>query len=370
MNKNRKQIIIKTSIIGIITNILLSAFKALIGLLSSSIAIVLDAVNNLTDALSTIITIIGTKLAGRDPDKEHPFGHGRIEYISALSISILIIYAGFTSLFESVKKIINPELPNYKNVTIIILIVATITKIILGLYFKKIGKKVKSDSLSNSGTDALMDSIISLSTLVAAIIYLTIHISLEAYLALIISLIIIKSGIGMIKTTLSQILGEKPSKDITEAIKNTVESFPQVNGSYDLILNNYGPDIYIGSIHIEIDEDTKASEIDKLTREITNKVYKKHNVILSAIGIYSLNTKDEEVIAIRNDIINTLSEYKSILQVHGFFLDKKEKTIKFDIILDFEDQNRLKKYETIKNTIQNKYPDYKINITMDIDIIN
>ena len=363
----RKQKIIKISIIGIITNISLSAFKALIGFISSSIAIVLDAVNNLTDALSSIITIIGTKLAGKEADKEHPFGHGRIEYISALSISILIIYAGLTSLFESIKKIINPETPKYTNITIIILVVATITKIILGLYFKKIGKKVNSESLVNSGTDAIMDSIISISTLIAAITYLLFHISLEAYLAFIISLIILKSGFNMIKITLSQILGERPTKKLSENIKETVESYPEVLGSYDLTLNNYGPDIYLGSIHIEIDEETTAKEIDKLTRKITSKVYKKHNVILTAIGIYSVNTKDEEIIKVKNDIINTLSEYKSILQIHGFYLDKKDKIISFDIILDFEDTNRLKKYEAIKKTIQNKYPDYKIKITMDMD---
>lgn len=365
---SRKKTIIKTSIIGIITNILLSGFKVLIGFLSSSIAIVLDAVNNLTDALSSIITIIGTKLAGRAPDKEHPFGHGRIEYISALSISVLIMYAGITSLIEGIKKIINPELPNYSKVTIIILIVATITKIILGLYFKKTGKRVKSESLVNSGTDALMDSIISSSTLIAAIIYIVFKISLEAYLALIISLIIIKTGISMIKITLSQILGETPDKSITKAIKKTVEDTPNVYGAYDLTLNNYGPDIYIGSIHIEIEEDMPAKEIDKLTREIMSKVYKEHNVILTAIGIYSINTKDEETNKIREEIIKIVSSYKSVLQLHGFYLDKKDKIINFDIILDFEDINRENTYKEIYNKVQEKYPDYKITITMDIDI--
>ena len=368
MNKTRKQTIIKTSTIGIITNFLLSIFKALIGYLSSSIAIILDAVNNLTDALSSIITIIGTKLAGRAPDKEHPFGHGRIEYISALSISILVMYAGVTSIIEGIKKILHPELPNYSKITIIILIVATITKIILGLYFKRIGKKVKSESLVNSGTDALMDSIISASTLIAAITYIVFKISLEAYLALIISLIIIKSGISMIKITLSQILGETPDKKITKAIINTVEEIPNIYGAYDLILNNYGPETYIGSIHIEVEEDMTAKEIDELTRKISNKVYKEHNVILSAIGIYSINTKDEEVIKIRKDIDNIVESYKSVIQLHGFYLDRKEKIINFDIILDFEDLNRQETYKEIYNKVQEKYPDYKITITMDIDI--
>lgn len=365
---NRKQAIIKTSIIGIITNFLLSGFKAGIGLLSSSIAIVLDAVNNLSDALSSIITIIGTKLAGRVPDKEHPFGHGRIEYLSSLIISIIILYAGLTSFIESTKKIINPELPNYSKVTIIILVVAIITKIVLGLYFKKIGKKVNSDSLTNSGQDALMDSIISTSTLLAAIVYLTLHISLEAYLGIIISIIIIKSGIDMIKSTLSQILGERVESSLATSIKKTVADTPKVNGAFDLTLNNYGPETYIGSIHIEVEDSLPAAEIDKLAREITTKVYKEHNVLLSAIGIYSINTKDKEVVAIRKEINNIVSSYKSVLQLHGFYLDKKEKTISFDIILDFEDKNRIETYKEIYDKVQDKYPNYKIIITMDIDV--
>ena len=365
---NRKQTIIKTSIIGIITNILLSGFKAGIGLLSSSIAIILDAVNNLSDALSSIITIIGTKLAGRAPDKEHPFGHGRIEYLSSLTISIIILYAGLTSFIESAKKIINPELPNYSKVTIIILIVAIITKIILGLYFKKIGKKANSDSLVNSGQDALMDSIISASTLVAAIIYLTLNISLEAYLGIIISIIIIRSGIQMIRVTLSQILGERVESSLATSIKKIVADTPKVNGAFDLTLNNYGPETYIGSIHIEVEDTMTASKIDKLTREITTKVYKEHNVLLSAVGIYSINTKDKEVLAIRKEINKIVSSYKNVLQLHGFYLDKKEKTISFDIILDFEDKNRIETYKEIYDKVQEKYPDYKIIITMDIDV--
>lgn len=368
MNKERKRKIIKTSIIGITINILLSSFKAIIGLLSSSIAIIIDSVNNLTDALSSIITIIGVKLAWKAPDKEHPFGHGRIEYISALTISILIIYAGFTSLIEGIKRMINPKLPDYNKYTIIILIIATITKILLGIYFKKIGKKVKSEALLNSGTDALMDAIISTSTLIGCIAYILFKISLEAYLAIIISVIIIKSGITMFKKTLSQILGERPDKEITKAIKNTVEKNKKVYGAYDLTLNNYGPNIYIGSIHIEIEEDMTAKEIDKLTRKISNKVYKEHNVILTAIGIYSINTKDKETNNIREEIQKILSSYHSVLQSHGFYIDKKERIINFDIILDFENINRDDIYKEIYSKVQSKYPNYEIKITMDIDI--
>ena len=159
--KKRDEIIVKTSVIGIVTNVLLATFKAFVGLASNSIAIVMDAVNNISDAASSVITIVGTKLAGKEPDKEHPFGYGRIEYLSAMLISIIILYAGVTAFVESVKKIISPEVPDYSTASFVIVAVAVITKIVLGSYVKKTGEKVNSDSLINSGEDARLDSVIS-----------------------------------------------------------------------------------------------------------------------------------------------------------------------------------------------------------------
>ena len=162
----REKIIIRTSMVGIVTNLCLAGFKAVIGVLSNSIAIVLDAVNNFSDAGSSLITIIGTKLAGKKPDKEHPFGHGRIEYLSAMLIAVIILYAGVTSLVESVKQIITPEMPDYSRTSLMIIMVAVVVKIFLGRYVKKVGVKVKSSSLVNSGEDAILDAVISFSTLI------------------------------------------------------------------------------------------------------------------------------------------------------------------------------------------------------------
>ena len=207
--QSRERIIVQTSIIGIIANVFLAGFKAVIGLMTHSIAIVLDAVNNISDAGSSLITIIGTKLAGREPDKKHPFGYGRIEYLSAMIISVIVLYAGVTSFVESVKQIIHPETPEYNTVSLIIVAVAVAVKILLGRYVKGVGEKVNSDSLVNSGEDATLDSIISASTLVAAIIFLLFKVSLEAWLGAVISLVIIKSGIEMLRDTISQLLGER-----------------------------------------------------------------------------------------------------------------------------------------------------------------
>ena len=364
---SRERIIVKTSIIGILANIFLSVFKAIVGLISNSIAITLDAVNNLSDALSSVITIVGTKLAGKAPDKKHPYGYGRIEYLSAMLIAGIILYAGITSLIESVKKIISPEVPEYSTVSLIIVVVAIIVKILLGVYVKNTGKKVNSESLINSGKDALMDSIISSATLISAIIYIIFNLSLEAWLGAVIAIVIIKSGIEMFKSTLSQILGERAETDLSREIKKTVREFEGVNGAYDLILNNYGPDTYMGSIHIEVEDTTTAAQIDEMTRKIMKEVYEKHNVILAAVGIYSLNTKDEETVKIRNDISKIVHSHKSVLQMHGFYLNRNDKSISFDIIIDFEDSDREKNYKEIYDEVQGKYPEYQLNITMDID---
>ena len=200
----RERQIIRTSIIGIVTNVLLAGFKAAVGLLSNSIAIVLDAVNNLSDALSSAITIIGTKIAGKKPDKKHPMGHGRAEYITSAVISLIVLYAGFTSLIESVKKIISPETADYSTVTLIIVAVAVAVKLILGKYVSSQGKKYNSDSLVASGKDAMFDSVISFSTLVAAGGFLIWGLSVEAYLGVLISIVIIKSGVEMIRDSISQ----------------------------------------------------------------------------------------------------------------------------------------------------------------------
>ena len=164
----REKQIVKTSVIGIVVNLLLSSGKAIIGLLSNSIAIILDALNNLSDAMSSVIAIVGTKLAQKPADKKHPYGHGRAEYISAMIISAIVLYAGITSLIESFKKILKPETPDYSSLAIILVAVAVFAKIILGLYVQKVGKKTKSDSLVASGKDALFDSIIAPSTACSA----------------------------------------------------------------------------------------------------------------------------------------------------------------------------------------------------------
>ncbi|MBO4705864.1 MAG: cation transporter [Spirochaetaceae bacterium] len=368
MSNNREKTIIRTSIISIIANIVLAGFKAFVGLLSNSIAIISDAVNNTSDALSSIITIAGTKLAGKAPNKKHPYGYGRIEYITSSIISGIVLYAGITSLVESVKKIIHPEAADYSTITLIILISGIVVKFILGIFVKKKGKDVNSDSLVASGSDAFNDAILSISVLISAVIYMIFKISLEAYVGAVLSVFIIKSGLELVKESVDNILGVRIESDLANNIKMEIIKEPDVQGAFDLILNNYGPDKYLGSVHIEVSDTLTVAEVDKISRKITKSIMEKYGVILHTIGVYSVNTQDEETAKIQKDVHDIVFSHNGILQMHGFYLDEAEKIISFDIIIDFSIKNREELYKTIYDEIQQKFAGYKVNITLDVDI--
>lgn len=364
---NRDKIIVKTSIIGIITNIFLVIFKATIGLLSNSIAVILDAVNNLSDALSSVITIIGTKLANKLPNKKHPLGYGRIEYMSAMLVSAIVLYAGITSVIESVKRIIHPEPSDYSIISLIIIAVAVVVKVMLGKYVKSQGKKVNSGALIASGADAMFDAILSASVLASAIIYFTTKISLEAYVGVIISLVIIKAGIEMMMDTLNDILGKRADAETTKQIKQLLVKEPEVRGAYDLIIHNYGPNKNLASVHLELPDTMTVEQVDVLTRKLQTKVYHETGVILAGTGVYSYNTKNDEASEIRNKVQETVMAYNWVLQMHGFYVDISAKAIRFDIVMSFEIDAK-EGLKIISEQLAKIYPEYKFQIIPDVDI--
>lgn len=365
--KNRDKIIVKTSIIGIVVNIFLVIFKAIIGLFSNSIAIILDAVNNLSDVLSSIVTIVGTKLATKLPNKNHPLGYGRIEYMSAMIVSAIVLYAGITSILASIKRIINPEPSDYSIISLIIIAVAVIVKILLGKYVKSQGKKVSSGALIASGADAMFDAILSTSVLASAIIYFTTKISLEAYVGVLISGVIIKAGIGMMTDALNDILGKRADIETIKKIKELLVEEPEVRGAYDLIIHNYGPNKNLASVHLELPDTMTVEQVDVLTRKIQTKIYHQTGVILVGVGVYSFNTKNNEVSMMYNTVQKTIMSYDWILQMHGFYVDTDKKEIIFDIIMSFEIETN-EGISIIEKEIAKLYPDYKITIVADVAV--
>ncbi len=365
--EDRDRIIVRTSVIGILANVFLAAFKAAAGIMSNSIAILLDAVNNLSDALSSVITIVGTKLASKDPDKKHPLGYGRIEYLSAMIVSAIVLYAGITSAVESVRKIIHPVKAEYTMVSLIIIVVAVLVKLILGSYVKKKGKDAKSGALTASGADAQFDAVLSLSVLLSALLYIATGVSLEAWVGAVISAVIIKAGVEMMIDTLNDILGKRADPETTVRIKRLLSEEPEVRGAYDLFLNNYGPDKNYGSVHLELPDTMTVEEVDVLTRRVQEKIYAETGVILTGVGVYSYNTGDNEAAGIRNRVMETVLSHDWALQLHGFFVDMENKEMRFDVVMSFE-IDRQEGVEVLTEEIRKLYPDFHVSIVSDVDI--
>ena len=362
--QDRSKKIVQTSLVGIFANLGLVVIKAIVGLFAMSIAIIMDAINNLSDALSSVITIVGTKLAQKKPDEKHPYGHGRVEYLTSLIISIIIIIAGSAAIVESILAIIENNLPQFEIWSVILIAIAVLVKIAISFFFRHRGKKLNSDALKGSGIEALFDAFLSLGTLIAIIVALIWQVNIEGYIGVIIGLFMIKSGIDVLRGSLSNIIGERTSKETSEAIKKLVCSNPEVKGAYDLIVNNYGPDRGIGSIHIEVDDNLTAKEIHSLSRNISEEVYTQYNVMLT-VGIYASNTSNEETKEIRVYLANLVKEYPDIKQLHGFYVDKERMLISFDIILEY----KCEKVEEIKNELyqkmREKFPLYNCYIVID-----
>lgn len=366
-SETRNKKIIKTSIIGIIANFILAIFKVVVGFLSGSIAIILDAVNNLSDTLSSIVTIAGVKFANRAPDKNHPLGHGRFEYLGAAIIATVISYIGFTAIFESIGKIINPNEVNYTFITFLVVSVSVIIKILIGRYYKKIAKQVDSDSLKNSGFDAMMDALISAATIVAGLIYVIWGISIEAYLATLISVFIIYSGFRMLRESFSVILGERVDSDLSRRIKQAICEIDGVYGAYDLLIHDYGTGRSYASVNIDVLDTLSVVEVDDISREVRHLVGQRFRIYVSSVGIFPINTKDKHTVEVRNNIKSMMLMNDHIRQIHGFRIDEKAKEITFDVVIDFsvKDQNALRR--RIIKELKRVYPDYHFVISIDLD---
>ncbi len=361
---DRKSQIIKTSIIGIVANVLLATFKAVVGALANSVAIIMDAVNNLSDALSSVITIVGTKLSQRPPDHKHPFGFGRIEYFSAIIIAVIVVSAGVTSLLESVKKIFDPTEPTYTTVTLTVIVVAIVVKLVLGRYVKRQGMKLKSDALIASGSDALFDAVITLATLISAGIMLLWNVSLDGILGSLISLVIIKAGVEMLVSPVNELLGTRVPKELIREIKKETLAMEGVHGVFDIILHNYGPDLMIGSMHINVNDTMNAYDVHGLTRTISNQMYERHGIVMT-VGIYAIATGNNKRAQLQSTVMQTLAAHKEIVQVHGLHYFEKQNMVSVDVIPDISVHDDAALVRTLTEELSRILPDRKISIIID-----
>ena len=367
-SSERETAIIRTSAIGIAANVALAAFKAAVGILSNSIAVTLDAVNNLSDAISSIITIVGTKLSNKKADREHPFGHGRIEYITTTVIAAIIMYAGISSLIKSIQDIMDPVTPDYSPLSLVIIAIAVLVKIILGHYVRSVGNRVNSDTLIASGSDALFDATLSTSVLTAALIFIFTKISLEAYVGVIISVFIIKASIELLQGSIKEIIGMRPDAALSTLIYDIVKEDPDAEGVYDLIIHNYGPDRFVGSFHTEVLDTTSAIEIDTMNRRLSTEIYKQTSgkIIISAIGIYARNTTDNRIVKMRTEVTKIALAHEGVLQVHGFIADIENQFMAFDAVIEFGYDGKQIVHDII-HEVEAAYPDMNVSVLLDRD---
>ena len=365
MSNERNRTIIKTSAIGIAANLVLVGFKMTVGLIANSIAIILDAVNNLSDALSSLITIIGAKLSGKAPDKKHPYGHGRIEYIASMIVAFIVLAAGVAAIRESILKIITPQKADYDYLSVIIMSVAVVVKIVMGLYMRKVGKRIDAQALVASGTDAFFDAVLSVGTLIAIAVSMIWHISIEGIIGLVISAIIIKAGVDILIEVFNTIIGTRADEDLVRRLKETINSFDGVNGTYDLTLHNYGPARIIGSAHVEVRDDMTAREIHDLTRRIVLAVATKHGVLMT-IGIYAANDSTEKFAEMKRTAEEAVAAHKEILQMHGFYVNEELKIVMFDVIVDFGANAEAIRSDLVARMTE-KYPEYRTDVVLDTD---
>ena len=362
MSRNRA--IIRTSAAGIAGNLLLAVFKVAAGTAANSVSIITDAVNNIADGMLSLVTIIGTRLSEKEPDKEHPFGYGRIEYLSSLIIGLLITYAGFDALRSSVLRLLHPEPVDYSALTMAVVAAGVLVKVLIGLYTKKQGEELSSQPLIASGIDALNDSIGSAAIFLAAVIYMMSGYAIEAWVGAAISLLIMKNGIVTLRETASGILGEAPDMKLAAAVRNSIQSFPEIDGVYDLAIHSYGRERMVGSAHIEVSDQLTVAWIDNLQRAVIRKVKEDTGVEMMGLSIYAINTNPEEIIAIREAVRNIVRNTEGGKEMHGFYIDLVDKTMNFEAVLEFGVRSMESFRTELLEKVKKAYPEYDIQINV------
>jgi cation diffusion facilitator family transporter len=365
---SRNSIITGTSWLGIITNVLLSTVKIVIGVLTSSIAIVSEGVNNATDSLTAIIALIGTKLANKHPDKNHPFGYKRIEYLTGFIIAIIIIFTGCQMLCISIKLAFNPAILSISYTSLMIVTVSAVIKFALGTYTVKVGKKVNSIALEAVGIDGRNDSFISIITIVSALFFLIFDISIDAYAGIIISVLIIKSGFNVLMDTISELLGKPGQKELVDKIYKEIYNTKEIINATDMILHNYGPDTWSGSVNIELDHAKTVEEVYKVIHKLQMKIKNEYKVVM-VFGIYAVAHDHKDVKNIKKDINMFVSNNKHIKSIHAIYLEPRTNKIYCDFVVEHDLKEPKKLKDDFIQYMAKKYPNNEIELTIETEFV-
>jgi cation diffusion facilitator family transporter len=355
-----------SGVVGIIANLFLFLIKIIAGILSSSVAVIADAFNNLSDAGSAIVTLVGFHLASAPPDKEHPFGHGRMEYITAMAIAAMILFAGFELAKSSVSEIINPTQTSFGTLSFIIITISILVKLWLMLFYKKIGSNINSETLWAAAIDSRNDAICTAFVLISAIISLFAKINIDGYIGASVAVFVMWSGISVLKDTVSLLLGQAPDPELVQNIKNTVLSYDKIIGLHDLIVHNYGPTKRIISFHAEVscEEDLMHSHdlIDCIERDLMEK----YNAVV-CIHMDPVDTKDERIKELRTFVEGILKKIDTAISMHDFrvVFGETHTNLIFDLVVPFNYKDIYGLRDKVQNLVWEANPKLFTVITIE-----
>ena len=326
-----------SGIVGIVVNLILFAAKFIAGTLSGSIAIMADALNNLSDAGSSIISLVTFRISAKPADREHPFGHARIEYVSSLIVSFLILLIGYELFSSSIDKILHPTKTVFHMASVIVLFLSVLCKLWLGMFNRKLGKKIDSGVLLATSADSLSDALSTTAVLISLLIFRFTNFDTDAYMGIIVSVIIVIAGIRILIETKNSILGEAPSEENVQAIKDTVSQYSEMLGMHDLMIHTYGAGVTIASLHVEVDASANMMEVHDLIDCIEKRLYDEHQ-ILCTIHMDPIITDDERTSALKNMVLETVKGIDERLTIHDFrFVEGPTHTnLIFDVVVPFE----------------------------------
>ena len=338
-NKVRGKYAMLSSITGIIVNILLSVFKLVIGLISNSMAIISDALNNISDAGSAIVTMIGFKMSQKKVDADHPWGHGRMEYITALFVDILIILVGFELLQSSVEKIIHPELPTISNITIVLLVIAILTKLWLFFFYRKIAKKINSAAIKATAYDSISDSVSTLAVLISALVARLAQITIDGYVSLVVSVFILITGIKAIKEIIDLLLGHKPDPEFVKKIEEFAKKYDTIQGIHDIMVHDYGPGRKIVSFHAEVPANSDICRAHDIIDQMEQDIFSEFECI-TTIHMDPIVVDNEEINEMKNYTQEVVKSINDKFSIHDFRMTDGGERVNliFDLVIPIDEK--------------------------------
>lgn len=364
----REGVITAVSALGIAVNLLIAAAKVVLGLFASSIAIVSEGVNNASDAMTSVLTLVGSRLAGKHPDAKHPFGYGRVEYLTSLVIAGLILFTGIEMLIGSVRLIFEPSELNVSVPALAVVAVSAVIKFLLGVFTVSAGKRSGSGALVGVGLDCRNDSFISVVTILSAVIFIVSGVSVDAYVGALMSLLVVKAGFDVLRDTVSELLGRPGDAELAAKLYREIRSTPGILGAVDMMLHNYGPDAYSGSVNVEIDHEKTVGEVYDFLHALQLRIMREYNVTL-IFGVYAVDGDHEEVRVIRQRIAEFVRAHEHVKSFHAVYLDPASPRLYCDLIVDYELRDWSLLRGEFTDFMRESFPERELVLTIETEFV-